>query len=78
MMRINVKAIAQPPAERNVVSDYVPPLRYRFLTRFYDPIVRITANEARFKVRSRFDAVRETCRFTAPLGTIALLRSVKP
>jgi len=31
------------------VSDYVPPLRYRFLTRFYDPIVRITTNETRFK-----------------------------
>lgn len=31
------------------MSDYVPPLRYRFLTRFYDPIVRITTNETRFR-----------------------------
>lgn len=32
-----------------MVSDYVPPLRYRVLTRFYDPIVRLTTRESAFK-----------------------------
>ncbi len=31
------------------VSDYIPPLRYRVLTRFYDPLVRLTTRESAFK-----------------------------
>ncbi len=31
------------------MSDYIPPLRYRVLTRFYDPLVRLTTREAAFK-----------------------------
>lgn len=29
--------------------DYVPALRFRALTRFYDPLIRLTTREARFK-----------------------------
>lgn len=29
--------------------DYVPALRYKALTRFYDPLIRLTTREARFK-----------------------------
>lgn len=29
---------------------YIPPLRYRWLTRFYDPVVRLTTRENVFKV----------------------------
>ena len=28
---------------------YIPPLRYHWLTRFYDPLVRLTTREATFK-----------------------------
>lgn len=31
------------------MSEYIPPLRYRFLTRFYDPLVRLTTRETAFK-----------------------------
>ena len=31
------------------MSDYIPPLRYRVLTRFYDPLVRLTTRESVFK-----------------------------
>src|SRR5579871_5626464 len=30
-------------------GDYIPALRYRWLTRFYDPIVRATTRESAFK-----------------------------
>lgn len=38
-----------PPAESDIVSDYIPPLRHHFLTRFYDPVVRLTTRERVFK-----------------------------
>jgi cyclopropane fatty-acyl-phospholipid synthase-like methyltransferase len=28
---------------------YIPALKYRWLTRFYDPVVRVTTREATFK-----------------------------
>jgi len=28
---------------------YIPPLRYHWLTRFYDPIVRLTTRENTFR-----------------------------
>lgn len=31
------------------MSDYIPPLRYRVLTRYYDPLVRLTTRESAFK-----------------------------
>lgn len=31
------------------MSDYIPPLRHHFLTRFYDPVVRLTTRERVFK-----------------------------
>ena len=34
---------------RESPESYIPALRYRWLTRFYDPIVRLTTREARFK-----------------------------
>ena len=37
------------PTEVNFVSDYIPPLRYHFLTRLYDPVVRVTTRERMFK-----------------------------
>ena len=30
-------------------SSFIPALRYRWLTRFYDPIVQLTTHEGRFK-----------------------------
>src|SRR6266568_6668724 len=30
-------------------SFYIPALKYRWLTRFYDPVVRVTTREATFK-----------------------------
>jgi cyclopropane fatty-acyl-phospholipid synthase-like methyltransferase len=30
-------------------NSYIPALRYRWLTRFYDPIVRVTTRERTFK-----------------------------
>jgi ubiquinone/menaquinone biosynthesis C-methylase UbiE len=38
-----------PPFPRITVSDYIPPLRYRVLTRLYDPLVRLTTRESAFK-----------------------------
>lgn len=34
---------------RDSVPDYIPPLRYRVLTRLYDPLVRLTTRESTFK-----------------------------
>jgi ubiquinone/menaquinone biosynthesis C-methylase UbiE len=36
-------------ASRAKTPAYIPPLRYRFFTRFYDPLVRLTTREATFK-----------------------------
>ena len=33
------------------MARYVPAMRFDFLTRFYDPVVRLTSREAEFKKR---------------------------
>lgn len=53
---------------RNVVSDYIPPLRYRFLTRFYDPLVRLTTRELAFKQALLAQAAADRPRHVLDLG----------
>jgi len=64
------------------VSDYIPPLRYRFLTRFYDPVVRWTTREAAFKRALLAQVVADRPRRVLDLGcgtgtlTIAIAKAL--
>ena len=42
---------SEPPPETRAQPSYVPALGFRWLTRLYDPVVRLTMRDARFKAR---------------------------
>jgi len=64
------------------VEDYIPPLRYKLLTRFYDPIVRWTTREAAFKRALLAQVVADRPRHVLDLGcgtgtlTIAIAKAL--
>lgn len=64
------------------MSDYIPPLRYRFLTRFYDPLVRLTTREPEFKQALLTQVVADRPRYVLDLGcgtgtlTIAIAKAL--
>lgn len=64
------------------MSDYIPPLRYRFLTRFYDPLVRLTTRESAFKQALLAQVVADRPRRVLDLGcgtgtlTIAIAKAL--
>ncbi len=43
--------ITQDQTMNALSNSYIPALRYHWLTRFYDPIVRLTTRESTFKER---------------------------
>ena len=63
-------------------EDYIPPLRYKLLTRFYDPIVRWTTREAAFKRALLAQVVADRPRHVLDLGcgtgtlTIAIAKAL--
>jgi len=70
-----------PSSGKNGASGYIPPLRYHILTRFYDPIVRLTTRESVFKraLLAQVTAVRPRSVLDLGCGTgtltIALAKS---
>ena len=50
------------------MSDYIPPLRHHFLTRFYDPVVRLTTRESAFKQALLAQVVADRPRSVLDLG----------
>lgn len=50
------------------MSDYIPPLRHHFLTRFYDPVVRLTTRESAFKQALLAQVVADHPRYVLDLG----------
>jgi hypothetical protein len=56
-------------------ENYIPPLRYKLLTRFYDPIVRWTTRETAFKGALLAQVVKDRPRHVLDLGcgTVQLL-----
>src|SRR3970040_1461619 len=63
-------------------ENYIPPLRYKLLTRFYDPIVRWTTREAAFKRALLAQVVMDRPRHVLDLGcgtgtlTIAIAKAL--
>jgi ubiquinone/menaquinone biosynthesis C-methylase UbiE len=63
-------------------ENYIPPLRYKLLTRFYDPIVRWTTREAAFKQALLAQVVADRPHHVLDLGcgtgtlTIAIARAL--
>ena len=51
-------------------ENYIPPLRYKLLTRFYDPIVRWTTREAAFKRALLGQVVADRPRHVLDLGCV--------
>jgi len=64
------------------MSDYIPPLRHHFLTRFYDPVVRLTTRESAFKRALLAQVVADRPRHVLDLGcgtgtlTIAIAKAL--
>lgn len=64
------------------MSDYIPPLRHHFLTRFYDPVVRLTTRESAFKQALLAQVVADRPRRVLDLGcgtgtlTIAIAKAL--